>query len=177
MILTLQRQISNGFDFLGDHFSQKDLDSVGQQRQKAAPSFNIFSPKSAQIFKQLGKPKLEDLCVTIHEGMEVLTSNRWEPQKSKLHCPFGMHLELQLEALNRYKMYLELMRFKLKPKEGSKRKTSEAWRVLPFQKGALISISATILLQRDLKTCYNVPYILTEWCTQVKFHSFPIISN
>ena len=120
----------------------------------------------------MGKPKLEDLCIVVHEGMDVLTSNRWEPQKRKLHSPFGMYLEEQLLALNRYKMYLEQMRFKLKPKEGSTRKTSEAWRVLPFQKGALISISATICLQRDLNLCYNVPYFLTEWCTQVKFHSF-----
>ena len=156
--------------------TQYDLDAIGQQRQEAAPSFHIFSPETAQIFTMMGKTKLAEFCIIVHEGVSVLTSNKWEPEENKLHCPFGMFLENQLMALNRFKMCLEQLQFKLKPKEGRKRKTSEAWKMVPFQKGLTITISATIMLQRDLQMCNNVPYVLTEWLTQVKFHPFHILS-
>ena len=157
---------------IGDHLSQSDLDAIGQERQDPGPGFSIFHEKTAELItfthpfdKRMAK--LGEICIIIHEGMRVLTSNRFEFQGNKLHSPFGMFYDLQVAALNRFKLFLENLEFKLKPKPGSQRKTSETWKTLPFQRGALIAISALIMLYRDLHANYNVPFILADWLTQV----------
>ena len=152
--------------------SQSDLDAIGQARQDPGQGFSIFSDKTAELISfthpsNQRMSKLGNVCQVVHDGMQVLTSNRWYARDNILRSPFGMFYDPQMIALNRFKLFLEKLEFKLKPKANSKRKTPETWKSLPFQKGALIAISAVIMLQRDLHRSYNVPFILCDWLTQV----------
>ena len=63
-----------------------------------------------------------------------------------------------MAALEEYKWYLTRLRFKAI--DGDK------FVMIPFQKGALITIEATIKLFDDLCTIYGQPLLLTAWITQ-----------
>ena len=61
---------------------------------------------------------LNKLAVTNKAGtfllLKVLTSKDWDETTDKLKAPFGMFIEEQMKALDIFKSYFELMRFKHK---------------------------------------------------------------
>ena len=66
----------------------------------------------------------------------------------------GMHLDEQVAALNAAKEYFTKMRYLCKGDDAK-------WAIKPFQHGFMITINATIMLQRDLAIRFGVAHILT----------------
>ena len=75
-----------------------------------------------------------------------------------MHAPFGKFETEQMEALDTFKSYFEHMRFKTQ--NGNK------FRIIMFQTGALIHISALKSLYHDLKTVYGINSFLAINTTQ-----------
>ena len=69
-----------------------------------------------------------------------------------------MYYQEQMAALKEYQWYMENLRFKAYD--------SDNYRMLPFQKGALLTTQAVIHLQHDLATIHSQPMLLTGWTTQ-----------
>ena len=151
---------------IGRKLTPKKIYATGQTRQNVGYMRTMFSPETADLIENVdpNDPRLRKIgkfCRDIDSGAEVLTSNDWNFTTNKLHAPLGKHLPEQLEALETFRTYFETMRFKLK--------NGNNYRILPFQHGMLITVSAVISLLNELKSRYNVFEFLTERTTQESF--------
>ncbi|KFM72922.1 Transposable element P transposase, partial [Stegodyphus mimosarum] len=130
----------------------------GNERQKVAPAKTLFSRTTAKgILHLTGNQKASDFFELIDSFFDIMNSTKPYPPSDKiLKAAFGLneHHEKQIQVLELMKKVIGGLRVQGKSN------------MLPFQKGIIISINSLFGLHQDLKSSYDVKYILTSRLTQ-----------
>ena len=137
------------------------LDCKGSARQKVSIAAQLLSHTTATALRSLFPERIEqaDVIETVDEWFDVFNSHK-QVSKKKLGCAFGVHLSEQKFALNKMLQLISNCRF-------GQRKT-----LLPFQKGIIIGIQATVQLFNDLSSRFQLRYLLTARLNQDLVENF-----
>jgi len=137
------------------------LHCSGPQRQRVRLAAQLLSHKSASAMKFLHPEKKiqSDFVELIDCWFDVMNS-RTKFSKKKLNCGFGIHFEEQSNVINKMISTAQEM------KCDSKRK------ILPFQKGIIISSRSLLSLFSELKQTRNIEFILTSHLNQDCLENF-----
>lgn len=160
--------VSNSELTIAHKISQYHLDVKGTERQKVRPAAQLFSNTVSKAIAFCGAKKIitengwqetAELVKLINDWFDLFNSRCKYGSHVGLHA-FGVEIENQISLL---KSVSELI---------SSIKVGRHQKLIPFQKGILLSNESLIQMYNYLHEVYNVEYILTNRLNQDVLENF-----
>jgi hypothetical protein len=152
--------------------NEKHLVFQKVKRQNVRLAANVFSHTVATVIKRYFSTqymdiadRTADLVQTVDSWFSVMNSYT-KYSSLDMKCGYGTKLEMQNEILDRMYELFSSLRCRIFSKQSNEFKPHTSY--IPFQKGILISVNSLKGLYENLKTKYNLEYILTHRLNQVR---------
>lgn len=143
--------------------TDRHMNVKGAERQKVKLATQLFSHTNSCALKRLGNmnliesqnwEELSDFIKLVNDWFDIFNSKLPRIDPRKRMSAYGLELENQSQILRNMESTIQNMRVNSKKN------------LMPFQKGILMSIKSLEMLFEDMRSKYNIKYLITNRLNQ-----------